>query len=340
AFAQVREAVPEARLRIVETGGASGRTEPSASPPGGDASQGRPGTPHGPAAHDGAAERDGAYTAHCRALAARLFPHGSADGAEPVTFEEVGGTAVPTLADAYALGGVVVLSSVLEGFPVSLVEAMFCGRATVSTDVGAALEVVGGTGLLVPPCDPGALADACTALLRDPARAARLGAAARARALELFTVRQNVEAFRGIYLELMSRHPVGREEAPAEDAQPKAQVHPFAHPAESHLPGRWAAAAARRSGSPVSSGLVSGASSSAVNGESGAPGSAANSPEGRRPGSRPARRPSGTRTTKGSSAHVPSWARPDRTAREGAASQRPAVERAAVGAEPGEATAP
>ncbi|MEU2722404.1 DUF3492 domain-containing protein [Streptomyces smyrnaeus] len=341
AFAQVRAVVPEARLRIVETGGASGRTEPSVSPPGGGASRGRPGTPHGPAAHDGAAERDGAYTAHCRALAARLFPHGSADGAEPVAFEELGGPAVPTLADAYALGGVVVLSSVVEGFPVSLVEAMFCGRATVSTDVGAAPEVVGGTGLLVPPRDPGALADACTALLRDPARAARLGAAARARALELFTVRQNIEAFRGIYLELMSRHPVGRECAPAEDARPKDQVHPFAHPAESHLPGRWAAAAARPSGSAVSSGLVSGASSSAVNGaESGAPGSAANSPEGRRPGSRPARRPSGTRTTKGSSAYVPSWARPDRTAREGAASQRPAVERAAVGAEPGEATAP
>ena len=121
----------------------------------------------------------------------------------------------------------------------SLVEAMFCGRATVSTDVGAVCEVIGGTGLVVPPRNPRALADACLALLRDPARRARLGAAARARALELFTVEQNVEAFRGIYLELMSRAP-GRAGGPgALDAH--GVPHPFARPAEAHVPGRWAA---------------------------------------------------------------------------------------------------
>ncbi|MBO8193959.1 glycosyltransferase, partial [Streptomyces oryzae] len=223
---------------------------------------------------DGARERDGAYPAHYRALAARLFPVREPGEECPVTFDEVGSPAVPTLADAYALGGVVVLSSVVEGFPVPLVEAMFCGRATVSTDVGAALEVVGGTGLLVPPRDPRALADACTALLRDPARAARLGAAARARALELFTVRQNIEAFRGIYLELMSHHPVGREESAAESAAGRDGARPFARPAESCLPGRWA--------------------------------------EGRRTSSRPARRPSGPRAPGGGSGHVPSWARTER----------------------------
>ena len=47
---------------------------------------------------------------------------------------------------------------------------MFCGRATVSTDVGAVVEVIGGTGLVVPPRNPRALADACLALLRDPER--------------------------------------------------------------------------------------------------------------------------------------------------------------------------
>ncbi|MGP3972899.1 DUF3492 domain-containing protein [Streptomyces sp. 8N114] len=285
AFARVHEALPKARLRIVETGGraegadrADGRTDV---PDG--VSAGRTGGACGNA--DGTGERDGAYPAHCRALAARLFPLTAPDAESPVTFEELGSAAVPTLADAYALGGAVVLSSVVEGFPVPLVEAMFCGRATVSTDVGAALEVVGGTGLLVPPRDPGALADACTALLRDPARAARLGAAARARALELFTVQQNVEAFGGIYLELMSRHPVGREETAAEDAMGKEAARPFARPTESHLPGRWA--------------------------------------EGRRTSSRPGRRPGGPRVPGGG--HVPSWAR---------------SERAAVGAEPGEATAP
>ena len=143
---------------------------------------------------------------------------------------------MPTLADAYAAGAVVVLSSVVEGFPVGLVEAMFCGRATVSTDAGAVCEAIGGTGLVVPPRNPRALADACLALLRDPERRARLGAAARARALELFTAEQNVVAFRGIYLELMSHCPVRREEVGAGGAPL-----PFARPAEAHIPGHWTA---------------------------------------------------------------------------------------------------
>ncbi|MFF4766553.1 DUF3492 domain-containing protein [Streptomyces sp. NPDC001255] len=103
------------------------------------------------------------------------------------------------LAEVYAGADAVVLSSTVEGFPISLVEAMFCARATVSTDVGAVLEVVGGTGVVVPPREPAALAAACLGLLRDPEHRALLGAAARARALELFTVEQNTAAFRAIY---------------------------------------------------------------------------------------------------------------------------------------------
>ncbi|MGW2228183.1 DUF3492 domain-containing protein [Streptomyces formicae] len=215
AFAEVRKEEPDARLRIV-------------------------GAPaEGPEA--------AAYLAHCRALAAQLFPD-EADGAHavgdnPVSFEEIGGPETPELVDAYAGAGVVVLSSVVEGFPISLVEAMFCGRATVSTDVGAVVEVIGGTGLVVPPRNPRALAEACVALLRDPERCARLGAAARARALELFTVEQNVAAFRGIYLEIVSHCPVRRE---ALDAS--GEPVPFANPAEASVPGRWAVAVGPASG--------------------------------------------------------------------------------------------
>ncbi|WLQ40816.1 DUF3492 domain-containing protein [Streptomyces laculatispora] len=208
AFAQVRRAEPDARLRII-----------------GAAAQGPEGA---------------TYLAHCRALAAQLFPDEAADahavGDNPVSFEDIGGAEVPDLAQAYAAGGVVVLSSVVEGFPISLVEAMFCGRATVSTDVGAVVEVIGGTGLVVPPRNPRALADACLALLRDPERRARLGAAARARALELFTVEQNLAAFRGIYLELIARAPVRREAATVNaDGGPR----PFATPPEAHVLGLW-----------------------------------------------------------------------------------------------------
>ncbi|AYV29788.1 Glycogen synthase [Streptomyces sp. ADI95-16] len=196
AFAEVRRAEPGTRLRIFATG----------------------------AAPD--------YLADCRSLAAQLFPDEAADavtaGENPVTFEEIGGPDVPSSADAYGAGRVVVLSSVVEGFPITLAEAMFCGRATVSTDAGAVCEVIGGTGLVVPPRNPRALADACLSLLRDPARARRLGAAARARALELFTIEQNVAAFREIYLQLLARGP----------ARPDGDV-PFAQPPEARVPGHW-----------------------------------------------------------------------------------------------------
>ncbi|MGW4102112.1 glycosyltransferase, partial [Streptomyces sp. NPDC004976] len=105
---------------------------------------------------------------------------------------------------------------------------------TVSTDVGAVVEVIGGTGLVVPPRNPRALAEACVSLLRDPERRARLGAAARARALELFTVEQNISAFHGLYLQIVARTPVRR---PALDGA--GDPLPFASPAEARIPGHW-----------------------------------------------------------------------------------------------------
>ncbi|MFE1246675.1 DUF3492 domain-containing protein [Streptomyces sp. NPDC058735] len=208
AFSEVRAQQPGTRLRIV-------------------------GSPAGP---EGAA-----YLAHCRALAAQLFPDEAEEtegphtpGDNPVSFEEIGGPDLPFTADAYASGAVTVLSSVVEGFPISLVEAMLSGRATVSTDVGAVVEVIGGTGLVVPPRNPRALADACVALLRDPERRARLGAAARARALELFTVERNIEAFHGIYLKIVSRVPVRRVLLDG-----AGEPLPFAVPAEAQVPVPW-----------------------------------------------------------------------------------------------------
>ncbi|PWI11911.1 transferase [Streptomyces sp. NWU339] len=194
----------------------------------------------GPAGPEGAA-----YLEHCRALAARLFPDGTeggphSTGTAPVSFEEIGGPEPADRAEAYASGAVIVLSSVVEGFPAGLVEAMLSARATVSTDVGAVVEVIGGTGLVVPPRDPRALAEACVSLLRDPERRARLGAAARARALELFTVEQNVAAFHALYLEIAARSPVHRVLL-NDTGDPL----PFAAPAEVHVPGDWSVPASR-----------------------------------------------------------------------------------------------
>ncbi len=64
----------------------------------------------------------------------------------------------------------------------AILEAMACGRPVVSTDVGGVAEMTGEAALLAPPGDARALADAVLALAADPARAAALGRAGRARA--------------------------------------------------------------------------------------------------------------------------------------------------------------
>ena len=78
--------------------------------------------------------------------------------------------------------------SLYEPLGIVNLEAMACGTAVVGTRVGGIPEVVadGETGLLVPPDDPAALAAALNALIRDPARAAAMGAAGRERAATEF----------------------------------------------------------------------------------------------------------------------------------------------------------
>ncbi|MER6136138.1 GT4 family glycosyltransferase PelF [Streptomyces sp. NPDC001815] len=138
------------------------------------------------------------YRERCESLAAELG-HGDA-----VSFEG----RVDDIRDAYAAGNVVMLSSISEGFPFTLIEAMSCGRATVSTDVGGVREAVGDTGLVVPPRDPAAMAAAALGLLGDPGRRRAMGEAARLRVVEQFTLRQTVDTFRDIYLELSALGPI------------------------------------------------------------------------------------------------------------------------------------
>jgi glycosyltransferase involved in cell wall biosynthesis len=126
---------------------------------------------------------------------------------------------VSDVSRAYASGSVVLLSSISEGFPFSLIEAMSCGRATVSTDVGGVREAVGDTGLVVPPREPALMAEATLGLLRDPERRTDLGGRARQRVVDQFTLRRSVDGFRGIYLEL-----AGLPEAEDTDVRPATEL--------------------------------------------------------------------------------------------------------------------
>jgi glycosyltransferase involved in cell wall biosynthesis len=100
---------------------------------------------------------------------------------------------------AYAESTVVALSSISEGLPYTVMEAMMCGRATVSTEVGGIPELVGDAGELVPPRDPVAFAEACARLLEDDELRHRMAAQARERALGLFQLSQMLDTFRDVY---------------------------------------------------------------------------------------------------------------------------------------------
>ena len=100
-----------------------------------------------------------------------------------------------------ALLDLFVLPSLWEGLPIALLEAMAAGKAVVATRVGGVPEVVvnGVTGLLVPPRDPGALADAVVRLLRDPELRRRMGEGGQERVRERFSVERMVRQTEDLY---------------------------------------------------------------------------------------------------------------------------------------------
>lgn len=105
----------------------------------------------------------------------------------------------------YAQAAIVTLPSLGEGLPTVLIEAAACGRAIVATDVPGCREVVedGVNGLLVPPSDPQALAQALASLLEDAAMRKRMGAAGRRRVLERFADRLIIQQIVEVYQRLV-----------------------------------------------------------------------------------------------------------------------------------------
>ena len=114
----------------------------------------------------------------------------------------------------YNRSQLVVSPSLYEGFGLPAAEAMACGVPVVATTAGAFPEVIedGVTGLLVPPADPAALADAIARLMSDAALRRRMGEAGRARIEEHFTWRQTALKTEALYEEVLGLPAAGRPE--------------------------------------------------------------------------------------------------------------------------------
>ena len=122
------------------------------------------------------------------------------------TFEFMGTTPRPT--EVVRGADVVLMTSISEGLPMAILEAMAEGRAVVATGVGGVPDVLRGCGIVVPSGDVSGLATGVTTLLRNPAFAARLGKRAFARVHERYTQRLCLDRYRTLLDELSGRAPV------------------------------------------------------------------------------------------------------------------------------------
>jgi glycosyltransferase involved in cell wall biosynthesis len=108
------------------------------------------------------------------------------------------------VADVLGAIDIFCISSLYEGTPLSLFEAMAAGKTIVSTAVDGCREVLeeGVTGLLVPPRDPAALADALRRVVEDTDFARRLGDSARS-ASTRYDARECVRKIEALYDEVL-----------------------------------------------------------------------------------------------------------------------------------------
>lgn len=108
------------------------------------------------------------------------------------------GSATTDVVSAYRDADVVLLTSISEAFPYSVIEAMSCEKAVVASDVGGVGEALEGCGVLVKPRDDERFAAEVAKLLDNHQLRLRLGAKARARVMEEFRLDHTI----GKYLEL------------------------------------------------------------------------------------------------------------------------------------------
>lgn len=109
------------------------------------------------------------------------------------------------VAAAYQSADAVILTSISEAFPYSILEAMSSARPVIASDVGGVSEAVEGCGILVKPRDVEGFAAAVRKLAGDASLRSRLGVKARAKVLDEFRLDQCVANYLMLYRELGAR---------------------------------------------------------------------------------------------------------------------------------------
>lgn len=112
---------------------------------------------------------------------------------------------VDDMASLYNHVDIIALPSYREGLPKSLIEAAACGKPLIATDVPGCREVVveGVNGVLVPPRDPRALADAIRSLVENVSERQRLGVGSRERCVAEFDCRLTFLQMESLYSRLL-----------------------------------------------------------------------------------------------------------------------------------------
>ena len=145
----------------------------------------------------GPLDHDRAYAAECRSLAASLGLSAEIFIGETDPFKYYSGFTA------------LVLTSVSEGLPYALLEAMSAGLAVIATDVGGCRDLIegndglGGAGLLTPVRDPEATAQAMITLAEDEGLRQRMGGVGRERVAKRYTSSAFIAAYGELYNEFL-----------------------------------------------------------------------------------------------------------------------------------------
>jgi glycosyltransferase involved in cell wall biosynthesis len=115
----------------------------------------------------------------------------------------MGGTESPET--AYCEADVVAISSVSEGFPFSIIEAMACAKVVVATNVGGVAEALDRCGFLVTKADPRVFANALVSALMNEKRRKELGRRSQAAARTKFDLQTMIERYQEQYDLLMKK---------------------------------------------------------------------------------------------------------------------------------------